>query len=120
MRDVESELTISPSAVENVPFYVIEHAGRIVGFYSLSSHGDGCADLTDLFVDPDFARRRIGTRLLAHARQLALLEGHRSLLIHSDPHAEPFYRSAGAVYAGEAPSGSIAGRMLPLMRIDLD
>ena len=35
-------------------------------------------------------------------------------MIHSDPHAEGFH-----VAMGEVPSGSVAGRVLPLLRIAL-
>jgi hypothetical protein len=39
--------------------------------------------------------------------------------IEADPHAEAFYLGRGARCVGTAPSGSIPGRMLPLLEIDL-
>jgi hypothetical protein len=40
-------------------------------------------------------------------------------MIESDPFAEKFHLALGAARIGEAPSGSIAGRMLPRMRFTL-
>nr|WP_211354784.1 hypothetical protein [Stackebrandtia albiflava] len=37
----------------------------------------------------------------------------------ADPGAEPFYRRMGAVRIGEAPSGSVPGRVLPRMTVRL-
>ncbi|WP_067619878.1 hypothetical protein [Alicyclobacillus acidiphilus] len=38
------------------------------------------------------------------------------LTIRPDPNAEPFYLAMGAQRVGEVPSGSIPGRMLPLLQ----
>ena len=45
--------------------------------------------------------------------------GFHTLHIHSDPFAEGFYLRNGAIRIGETPSGSIPGRLLPLLRLDL-
>jgi hypothetical protein len=39
--------------------------------------------------------------------------------IHSDPEAQGFYERMGARLIGKTPSGSIAGRLLPLLQHDL-
>jgi hypothetical protein len=41
------------------------------------------------------------------------------LLIDADPFAESFYLALGCERIGEAPSGSIPGRMLPRLRLFL-
>jgi hypothetical protein len=41
------------------------------------------------------------------------------MIIEADPDAAPFYRRLGARDAGLAPSGSIAGRMLPKLVVEL-
>jgi hypothetical protein len=51
--------------------------------------------------------------------EVARESGFRSLEVHSDPHAVEFYRRRGARLVGTIPSGSIPGRVLPLLRIDL-
>jgi GNAT superfamily N-acetyltransferase len=76
-------------------------------------------ELADLFVAPSAMARGIGTALLEAARELAATAGFHTLHIHSDPFAERFYLRNGAVRIGETPSGSIPGRLLPLLRLDL-
>jgi len=41
------------------------------------------------------------------------------MVIQGDPHATRFYVAAGGVRSGTRPSGSIAGRTLPLFVIAL-
>ncbi len=61
----------------------------------------------------------VGRTLLRAARDIARSTGFSALLIHSDPNAEAFYLREGAVCAGSVPSGSIPGRILPLLRLEL-
>lgn len=51
--------------------------------------------------------------------EVARALGLSSLLIDADPNAEGFYLRMGAERVGEVPSGSISGRMLPLLRYGL-
>ena len=46
--------------------------------------------------------------------------GAPRLWVESDPNAESFYRACGFRRVGETPSGSIAGRSLPLLVMELD
>ena len=50
-------------------------------------------------------------QLEAHAREA----GAERIVLDSDPHAVGFYERMGCRVIGEAPSGSIPGRMLPHM-----
>ena len=77
------------------------------------------ADLLKLFVDPAALRTGVGKVLFAWAADTARMMGARRLLIEADPDAAPFYRRMGAHDAGLAPSGSIAGRMLPKLVLEL-
>lgn len=43
----------------------------------------------------------------------------RTVRVHADPNAEPFRVAMGAVRIGATPSGSIPGRELPSLRIEL-
>ena len=70
-------------------------------------------------MDPAAIGGGAGARLLGSARELARREGFRRLLIHSDPHAVPFYSRHGARLVGEVASGSIPGRLLPLLALEL-
>ena len=77
------------------------------------------ADLAKLFVEPSALRGGVGRALLAWATDAARAMGAERMVIEADADAAPFYRRLGARDAGLAPSGSIAGRMLPSLTIAL-
>jgi GNAT superfamily N-acetyltransferase len=84
----------------------------VLGFYQLRIDG-ALAEVAQFFIAPAMLRCGLGRRLWAHLDQTALAAGARRLEVDSDPHAEAFYLGMGMRRIGTAPSGSIAGRMLP-------
>lgn len=113
-----AELTVGRDQIGALRAHVAEEGGALVGFFTIGgSPPDG--ELVHLYVAPEAIGRGIGTALLRGARELAREEGFRTLLIHADPNAEPFYLGHGAVRVGEVASGSIAGRVLPLLRLEV-
>jgi GNAT superfamily N-acetyltransferase len=72
-----------------------------------------------LFVAPDVLRSGLGRRLWAHLEDTARAAGARRLEVDSDPHAEGFYLAMAMRRIGDAPSGSIPGRMLPHLAKEL-
>jgi len=72
-----------------------------------------------LFIDPDDMGNGHGRHLMAHALQNGSKHGGRTLQIQSDPNATKFYEAAGAYQIGLLESGSIPGRQLPLLQIDV-
>jgi GNAT superfamily N-acetyltransferase len=72
-----------------------------------------------LFVDPAAMGRGVGRLLYGHALAVAAGAGFTRLTIDADPNAEAFYRRMGAVTVGRTPSGSVPGRTLPLMAVDV-
>ena len=93
--------------------------GSVVGFYLLEWDNADEPELDALYVDPPWIGKGLGRLLLTRAVDQVRQRGARSLLIQSDPNAEPFYRIMGAVPVGASPSGSIPGRWLPLLRLTL-
>ena len=75
--------------------------------------------LGGLFVEPAFIGTGLGRALMRHALAAARASGARTMVIHGDPNAGPFYEASGAVVVGRVPSGSIPGRTLPTFEIDL-
>jgi GNAT superfamily N-acetyltransferase len=110
------ELTVT---AEHLPHaFVIERDAQPVAFYALSQTAQQGAELEFLFVDPLHLRQGHGRALLAHARRHARqVLGARLIVIQGDPHADPFYRAAGARLVGERESDSVPGRMLPLYEL---
>jgi predicted N-acetyltransferase YhbS len=113
------ELTISQKEVAELPVFVADENGTAKGFYALDLIAKDVIELTFLFVEPEWIGRGVGARLFTHACEKARQLGGRRLVIHGDPNAAPFYFSCGAHQNGTVPSGSIAGRVLPLFELDL-
>ncbi len=84
---------------------VAEAGGVIAGFATLALDADP-PELDALFVEPAAMGAGVGTALLARATAEAAQAGVESLLIDSDPFAEPFYLARGAVRIGERRSPS--------------
>ncbi len=97
---------------------VLEREGSILGFFTLAGDPPE-GELIHLYVDPAAIGAGVGAMLFRAASEIARREGFRRLLIHSDPNAVPFYMRQGARQVGEVPSGSIPGRLLPLLELDL-
>lgn len=93
-------------------------AGRILGFGTIEGEPPA-GELGMLFVDPDFIGRGVGGALFSHLAAMATALGFHRLTIAADPNAEPFYLAKGAVRIGAVPSGSIPGRILPLLALAL-
>ncbi|WP_235039041.1 GNAT family N-acetyltransferase [Kibdelosporangium aridum] len=113
-----AEMTFTPDEVADRRIVVAVEGERLLGFYSV----EGCApegELRDLWLEPDDIGKGLGRKLWEHALESARAAGFTVLTIDAEPYAEGFYLAMGAVKVGESPSGSIPGRMLPLLRIDL-
>jgi GNAT superfamily N-acetyltransferase len=113
MAACRAELTFNATELASSRIAVAERAGTILGVAQVKLIGGEEADLTKLFVEPWALRGGVGKMLFAWAIDVARGMGARRLIIEADPDAAPFYRRLGARDAGLAPSGSIAGRMLP-------
>ena len=97
---------------------VATRAGVLQGLYRLSASGrDASVEL--LYVAPEAIGTGVGRQLWEDLIVHAAVDGATRLLIEADPHAEAFYVRMGAVRTGSCPSGSIPGRMLPLLELSL-
>lgn len=112
------ELTLTAADLGSPLVQVAEDSGHPVGVAQILLDGN-MAYLEKLFVEPGHVRARIGEALLEWAATTARSCGAAALIIESDPDAVGFYRRMGAVDDGTAPSGSIAGRVLPRLTLAL-
>lgn len=120
MAACREELTVTENEVAVRRTVVAEGQDGVpvLGFATLEGfppHGE----LGMLFVDPDAIGRGVGRLLFDHVAGAAARLGFTRVSLDADPNAEGFYRTMGAVTVGRAPSGSIAGRTLPRMTVDL-
>lgn len=106
------ELTLTPEDLEQDPISVLEDQNGLAGVAQVSLDQDGCY-LDKLFIDTDRIGLGYGKRLFLWALVAARGLGATELIIEADPDAAPFYEKMGCRRAGETPSGSVAGRVLP-------
>ncbi|MBC7280485.1 GNAT family N-acetyltransferase [Hoeflea sp.] len=116
MEACRDELKIDEEALAQRDVWVAEtdNAG-IVGFFGLWPPEDSVAEVDPLFVDPGYQRCGIGRTLWDSLEHRARSAKASKIRLDADPNAVRFYERMGCVVTGEAPSGSIAGRLLPQM-----
>jgi GNAT superfamily N-acetyltransferase len=121
MAACRAELTYTAADIQRDCFVVVGDAerGGVVGFYALERLAGGAVELGALFVEPSAIGRGYGRALLEDAKARASRMGAACLVIQGDPHAEAFYRAAGATIAGTTESASIPGRFLPTFVVAL-
>ncbi len=111
-------MTLDAAACERLRVAVAERAGRVVGFYALAGDPPD-AELSFLFVEPEFIGTGMGRALLEHCLGVAAELGFETIRIESDPFAESFYLAMGAMRVGETPSQSIPSRALPVLALEV-
>ena len=120
MELCRAELTMTAARMAEEEIVVAGRTDReLSGFTSFVREPDGTVEVMNCFVEPALIGTGIGhalmTELIARARAM----GIAVMMVDSDPQAEGFYRRHGFRRVGEAPSGSIPGRSLPRLRLDL-
>ena len=118
LKACAAELTLHPEDLITSQVVILTDADVMCGVCQIVVDGQE-ADLHKLFVAPDQMRRGYGHRLMTWAIQTARDLGATRLVIEADPGAVPFYLHVGARRIGDAPSGSIPGRTLPLLDLQL-
>lgn len=100
------------------PTLVAEADGRLVGVVQVDPTPTPW-ELVSCWVEPSHMRRGVGSALLAAMKAEVARLGQQVLHIDSDPNAERFYLSRGAVRVGEvpAPIEGAPSRVRPQLRI---
>lgn len=114
-----AELTLTPDDLTTSSLQLAEDKTGLIGVAQVKMLDGETASLEALFIDPSRMGAGSGRLLFDWAAETARNLGARHLMIESDPDAAPFYIRMGAIRIGEAPSGSIPGRALPLLRLKL-
>ena len=113
-----AELSVQPDMPGHV-FVVAERGGEAVGMAEISVDGE-VAELEKIFVEPEVIGSGVGRVLFDWARGEAMARGATHMMVDADPGAVGFYSAMGAVEVGRSPSGSIPGRFLPRLRLELE
>lgn len=116
MEACREELTVTPESMADGTYWVAEIDAAIRGCVCLGHDADGTSgEIHAFFIDPEWQRRGVGQRLWQAVLEQARADGLVRLHLAADPDAVRFYAKLGFETTGAVPSGSIAGRSLPLM-----
>jgi GNAT superfamily N-acetyltransferase len=110
---------VYPEFLRDNHSFVLEVDGKITGLSSLVHQGDTLL-LDNLFIAPEHIGEGYGQRLWDHALDYARHQGYKAIQLESDPYAVGFYEKQGAVIVGESLSSIREGRVLPVMRLELE
>lgn len=120
MDACRSELTVTVAHLCQGEYWVACDGDNIVGLASLYPDKDRISGVVhSFFVDPGWQGRGIGKLIWSKLLDRAGAFGLQSVRLDADPGAVPFYEAIGFEVVGDAPSGSIPGRRLPHMVLQL-
>lgn len=112
------ELTLTVDDLLLTKLQVAENDVGIAGLVQVSIDRNN-AVLEKLFIEPANLRTGTGRLLFRWAADTARDAGATRMSIDADPGAAAFYIRMGAQQAGMAPSGSVPGRLLPRLVLEL-
>lgn len=119
MDACREELTISAKDMACGEYWVAE-ADAIRGFVCLKDlSGQQHGEIHSFFIAPAWQRKGIGRLLWQKILERSKAKSVHTLFLDSDPAAVPFYKLLGFSVIGEVPSGSIAGRTIPRMSLEI-
>ncbi|OAA64819.1 acetyltransferase [Cordyceps fumosorosea ARSEF 2679] len=129
MASARAELAITASDISQNANYMRvavlpgkegpESQEEIVAVCRITLIDDAEAELSYLWVSPAHMGRGLGRLLWEDAVRRAGDSGVGRLTLDADPHAESFHIRMGAQRCGEVPSGSVPGRVLPRLVVDV-
>lgn len=119
MERCRNELTVTERHIRGALCLVAEEADEALAFIAAEISTPGEAEISLLFVAPEAMGRGVGRALIEAASAHFAGHGIEALVTAADPHAEAFYHNVGFATVGEEPSGSIPGRILPIVRRQL-
>lgn len=97
--------------------HVVEVEGRAVAWIALIPRGE-LIWLDDLWVEPAWIGKGIGSLLFRHAVEYAIRLGGKRLEWEAEPNAVGFYEKLGGRYLRDS-EPSLWGRVIPVMGVDL-
>jgi GNAT superfamily N-acetyltransferase len=117
VRSWAAQGDFSAQALLGKPVFVAEAEARAVGFAALIPKG-AVAWLDDLWVEPAWIGRGVGTGLFEAAAARARELGAEWMEWEAEPNAVGFYEKRGGRYLRDSEETGL-GRILPVMGIDL-
>jgi GNAT superfamily N-acetyltransferase len=117
IRSWAAQGDFSAKALLGKPVLVAEAAGRAVGFAALIPQG-AVAVLDDLWIEPAWIGRGVGTKLFEACVTRARELGADRMEWEAEPHAIGFYEKLGARKIRDS-ERTMMNRIIPVMGVDL-
>jgi len=108
----------SPGGLAKLTVFVAQAAERTIGWCSLDPRGEVWW-LADLWVEPEWIRKGVGSRLFRHGARHARRAGAKRLEWEAEPNSIGFYEKMGARHLRES-AQTEWGRTLSVMGVELD
>jgi GNAT superfamily N-acetyltransferase len=116
VREWADQGDFSSETLRKLALFVAEAGGHAIAWASVEPRGE-TAWLADLWVEPEWIGRGIGSRLFRRAADHARATGARTMEWEAEPNALGFYEKMGGRYVRD--STSEWGRTLSVMGVDL-
>jgi GNAT superfamily N-acetyltransferase len=117
VRSWAAQGDFSPAALTSKPVLVVESGGCAIAFAMLIPKGD-VAWLDDLWVEPSWIGRGVGTLLFEACITRAGELGAERMEWEAEPHAVGFYERMGGRYLRDSEPTAF-GRVIPVMGVEL-
>jgi GNAT superfamily N-acetyltransferase len=108
----------SPERLGKLTVFVAEAGERAIGWCSLEPRGEVWW-LADLWVEPEWIGKGVGSRLFRHGARHAQRAGAKRLEWEAEPNSIGFYEKMGAWHLRESEQTEW-GRALSVMGVELD
>ena len=118
MASIMNDMVVHVDALTHDHGLVAEEHGSILGYAIVSTVAD-YAIVRDLFIEPAYFHRGIGTRLFSRCVEIARRHSMKKMTLESDPNATEFYERMGMREVARVASSAGKGRTLPVMEMDL-
>jgi GNAT superfamily N-acetyltransferase len=107
----------SPAGLGKKDFYIAAVEGRVIGWAAAIGQGDVWW-LDDLWIEPEWMGKGIGSRLFRHAAEGGRRAGAVRMEWEAEPNALGFYEKMGGRYLRDSEAG-VWGRVNAVMGLDL-
>ena len=118
VREWADQGDFTPQRLQELIVLVADSGGRAIGWASLIPKGE-VGWLEDLWIDPDWIGKGVGSLLFRRAADHAKALGARRLEWEAEPNAIGFYEKMGGTYVRESEQTEW-GRYLSVMGVELD